>query len=94
MNPEEVWVLFIISVTDGLQRNQVALYARDSDHACEQARAWIKEHQRELPSISVETYPGGYSFEQVFYPVVGVMKLPGSLAAHLAERVKRVNMRE
>lgn len=89
----EIWTLFIISVTNGMQRAQIALYARDSDHACEQSRSWVKEHQRELPIVSVESYPGGYIFEQVFYPAVGTMKLPGSLAAHLAARLKRISTR-
>ncbi len=48
------------------------VYARDEQHAREQAREWLEEHKASFPEQAVYAYPGGYR-------VGGWTWLPGQL---------------
>ena len=89
MVSEAVWTLFIVGTTNGVQKAEIALYARDYDHARERAAEWIKQHQVELPIISVEAYADGYSFNcKILHPHMGVIVLPGQLIERIAKKLR------
>jgi hypothetical protein len=85
---EMVWTLFIIGATNGLQKDTIALYARDHNHARERATKWIKQHQTTLPIISIEAYPDGYTFSEVLHSHMGIITLPGQFIESIAEKLQ------
>jgi hypothetical protein len=85
----ELYTLYVLSASNGLRTQTLALYARDELHARIKAKTWIKEHMVRLPTLTVVAYPDGYVFDgTVQRPRSSILAYPGTLPASLAEELE------
>lgn len=86
---EERYTLYVLSASNGLRTQTLALYARDEVHARIKAKTWIKERMVRLPILTVVAYPDGYVFDgTVQRPRGSLLAYPGKLPASVAEQLE------